>query len=130
MSPGKGIRILSICDDDSIRFSRELVLRQESYEVESVTSNTPLDVCRVRSFQLAILCHSLPRNRAAQLADMLRRYNHAIHVVRVQAVRSQGDPCYKADCEVLPGPAAMLEGIRTLAMRLRVPEGCSERKQA
>jgi hypothetical protein len=130
MSPRKGVRILSICDDERIRFSRELVLMHEGYEVESVTSNTPLDVGRVRSFHIAILCHSLAAYRASQIAHMLRRYNPSIGVIRVHSLRVQMDSFYDVDCEVLPGPDAMLEGIRALAMRMGVPESRSERKQA
>lgn len=62
---GRGIRILSIADDDGIRFSRELVLRQEGYEVESVTSNARFDSPWVRTFPIAVLCHSVDSNRAA-----------------------------------------------------------------
>jgi DNA-binding response OmpR family regulator len=130
MNPGKRIRILSICDDDSIRFSRELVLKQEGYDVESVTSNAPLDTAKVSAFQIAILCHSLTAFRASQMADTLRRYNPSIQVVRIHAVRSQQDNFYDADCEVLPGPGAMLDGIRTLVTRLQTPAPSERRKQA
>ena len=130
MSPRKGVRILSICDDERIRFSRELVLMHEGYEVESVSSKTPLDVCRVRSFHIAVLCHSLAPYRASQIGHMLRRYNPAIGVVRVHSLRAQMDGFYDVDCEVLPGPDAMLEGIRALAIRLGVPKSQGERKQA
>lgn len=130
MSPGKGIRILSICDDDGIRFSRELVLRQEGYEVESVTSNLALDIPRVRSFHIAILCHSLTAYRAAQISDMLRRYNPSIQLARIHAIRSRTDHCYDADCEVLPGPGAMLEAIRDLVARVTPPNTEPQRKRA
>lgn len=119
MSRGKVIRILSVCDDDGIRFSRELVLRFESYEVESVRSNEKLEPARIRSFHIAVLCHSIPADRAADIAIHFRRLNPEIGIVRVHAVRSAVDHVYDVDCEVLPGPGQLLGGIRTLATRIQ-----------
>lgn len=119
MSPGKRIRLLSVCDDDGIRFSRELVLKQEGYEVESMTSREALDPARVRSFHIAILCHSLSPSRAAEFAIALRRLNPAIGVLRVHAIRSSMDHIYDVDCEVLPGPGQLLDGIKALAARFQ-----------
>lgn len=115
---GKGIRILSIADDDGIRFSRELVLRQEGYEVESVASNARFDGPWVRSFQITILCHSVESDRAAQIAETLRQRNPSIAVVRMHAIRSSMDFYYDVDCEVLPGPDQLLDALQTLVERI------------
>lgn len=130
MSNGKGIRLLSICDDDGIRFSRDLVLRHEGYEVESVPSNEKLDAARIRSFQIAVLCHSLSPHRAAEIAFMLRRCNPGIGILRVHAIRSVVDHVYDVDCEVLPGPGQLLDAIGILATRFERPRQEAERKSA
>lgn len=132
MSPRKGVRILSICDDEGIRFSRELVLKQEGYQVESMTSHDPIDPARTRSFHIAVLCHSLSADRAAQIAEALRQANPNICVVRVHAIRSGVDHRYDADCEVLPGPGQLLDGIKTLCARFERPGAgdAGQRKRA
>lgn len=130
MSGRKGIRVLSICDDDSIRFSRELVLLQEGYEVESVTSNACLEVSKARSFHVAILCHSISPERAAQIAEKLRRYNPAIRVARVHAIRPRSDHFYDADCEVFPGPDALLSAIGELCAHVQPVPEADKRKLA
>jgi hypothetical protein len=130
MSPGKGVRVLSICDDDGIRFSRDLVLKHEGYDVESVASNENLDAAQVRCFHVAILCHSLSPHRAAEIARILRSCNPDIGILRVHAIRSPLDHFYDVDCEVLPGPGQLLSAIHTLAARDRVPHGIEERQSA
>lgn len=131
MSARKAIRILSVCDDDGIRFSRELVLRQEGYEVESMAGSEPIDAARARSFHIAILCHSLSPRHATQITDHLRQANPGIRVLRVHALRSATDHYYDADCEVLPGPGQLLSGIRMLSAQFQrpVPRG-GESKRA
>lgn len=127
---GKGIRLLSICDDEGIRFSRDLVLRHEGYEVDSVPSSEKLDSARIRSFHIAVLCHSLSPNRAAEIAFTLRRCNPDIGILRVHAIRSATDHFYDVDCEVLPGPGQLLDAVRTLALRFEVVQHEEERKRA
>jgi hypothetical protein len=130
VSRGKGIRLLSICDDDGIRFSRDLVLRHEGYEVESVASNEKLDSARIQSFHIAVLCHSLSANRAAEIAFALRRSNPEIGVLRVHAIRGAVDHSYDVDCEVLPGPGQLLDAVKTLAMRYEISHRLQERRRA
>lgn len=130
MSPGKGIRILSICDDDGIRFSREMVLKQEGYDVESVASGDPLDRTRIGSFHLAILCHSITPEHAAHITASLRAANPAIAVLRVHAIRSAADHTYDVDCEVLPGPGQLLSAINTLSTRFQPRNAAEQRKRA
>jgi hypothetical protein len=130
MSSAKSIRVLSICDDDGIRFSRGLVLKHEGYEVDSVPSNEKLDPAWIRSFHVAVLCHSLSPSRAAEIAINLRRYNPDIGILRVHAIRAATDHFYDVDCEVLPGPGQLLSAIQTLAARSATPARIEERKRA
>lgn len=127
---GRGIRILSIADDDGIRFSRELVLRQEGYEVESVTSNARFDGPWVRTFPIAVLCHSVDSNRAAEIAEALRQRNPSIAVVRIHAIRSIRDFYYDVDCEALPGPDQLLHALENLVTRINSGRETQARKRA
>jgi CheY-like chemotaxis protein len=115
MNPGRKVRILSVCDHDSIRYSRELVLRQEGYEVESVTSDNELSAEWVRSFQIAILCHSIRTERAWRIAECLRSKNSDIRVLGIHAMCSGQDPSSDIECEVLSGPNALLQALEKLA---------------
>jgi CheY-like chemotaxis protein len=130
MSPPKGVRILSVCDDDGIRFSRELVLKQEGYEVESVPSREHLEDSRICSFHIAVLCHSLDAEDAARIANQLRDANPSIAVLRVHAIRTMSNDFYDVDCEVFPGPGQLLNGIETLRARLKSPMDKQERTVA
>lgn len=131
MKAPKGVRILSICDDEGIRFSREMVLKEEGYDVESVDSSHPLDAAQSGSCQLAVLCHSLSPDRAARITAFLRQSNPRILVVRIHAIRSAPNPYYDADCEVLPGPGQLLQGIQSLSDRLEQrTEDATQRKRA
>lgn len=111
---GNPICVLSICDDDGIRYSREMVLESEGYAVQSAASNALLDVANVRCFDIAIICHSVADDQAERLAEKLRRYHPSIRVLRVQAMRSLKDHYYDVDCEALPGPISLLNALKTL----------------
>lgn len=130
MSPAKAIRVLSVCDDDGIRFSRDLVLKHEGYEVESVPSNVKLDPSWACSFHIAVLCHSLSPARASQIATALRLSNPSIRILRVHAIRSVTDHFYDVDCEVLPGPGQLLSAMHTLVAQPKPLTGPDQRKRA
>lgn len=131
MTPGKRIRVLSICDDDGIRVSRELVLKQEGYDAESAVGNELPGPDRIRSFHIAVLCHTISHKRAAEITEALRKHNPSIAVLRVHAIRSTANSCYDADCEVFPGPGQLLQGMEALCSRLRSSAaGAAQRRRA
>jgi DNA-binding response OmpR family regulator len=111
------IRILSISDDAMVRSTRELVLRRDGYEIVSIGSNELLSVPVIRSFDVAVLCHSVPPERAMGVIDRLRRYKPEIRVLRVNARAPRVEPCYDVDSEVLAGPAALLHAVKELLDR-------------
>jgi len=113
-------RILSICDDDGLRLSRELLLLKDGYQTESVQSNTALTVTRVRSFDLALICRSVDPKRALALVEMLRRYHPAIQILCIAPLESSA-PMYLADLEVPSGPQALLDAIRSLLQQRTGP---------
>jgi hypothetical protein len=116
-------RILSICDDNGLRLSRELLLLKDGYKTESILSNTPLTVARVRSFDLALICRSVDPKRALALVEMLRRYHPPIQILCITPLESSA-PMYLADLEVPSGPQALLDAIRIF---LRKRQGFAER---
>jgi hypothetical protein len=116
------IRVLSVSDDDGLRFSRELLLASDGYETESITSNTPLSVTRVRSFDIAVICRSVEPERAMALTDTLRRYNPDIRILTIRQLEHQPEHC-DADLEIASGPEPVLEACRKLCMEISA-RGC------
>ena len=106
-------RILSICDDEGLRASRELLLLKDGYPTVSVSSNTPLTVNQVRSFRLALICRSVEPQRAIAVIERLRRYHAGILIACVAPLESLSEP-YSADLELPPSPQSVLDGIRSL----------------
>ena len=118
-------RVLSISDDDGLRCSRELLLSNEGYQTESITSITPLSVSRVRSFDIALICRSVEPERAMVLTDMLRRYNPEIQIVCISPLENRLAPC-AADIEIPSGPEVVLETIRELCNQRSARKVCYE----
>lgn len=117
------IRILSISDDPMVRSTRELVLRTDGYEIVSISSNDLLSVSEIRSFDVAVICHSVPTERAMGLIDRLRRYKPEIRVLRVNSRVRRVEPFYEVDSEVLSGPGALLRAVKQLLGRNAAPGG-------
>lgn len=114
MNDGQPVRVLSICDDESLRYSRQLVLESEGYAVESITSRELLESADLKAFEIAILCHSVDAQHAARLADQLRHTYAGIRVLRVHAIQGWHDHRYDVDCEVLPDPVPLLHALKSL----------------
>lgn len=110
---GNPVRILSISDDDGLRFSRHLLLDNYGYEAESISSNTPLSASLARHFDIALICRSVERQRMMALADMLRRYNPKIQIICIDPLEHRETPC-DADFAIPSGPESVLEAIREL----------------
>lgn len=113
-SMSNSVRILSISDDDGLRYSRELLLLNDGYEIESIASTAPLSVSRARSFDMAVICRSVERERAMALADMLRRYNPEMQILCISPLENQLDGC-AADLEIPSGPEVILEAVRLMS---------------
>jgi len=108
-------RILSICDDDGLRLSREPLLLNDGYVVESIASSVPLSVARVRTFDIALICRSVDAHRAMALKEMLERYNSQIQVVCISPLDFES--FIDASSLVPPTPEGLLHAIRLLADR-------------
>lgn len=108
------IRVLSICDDDMVRSTRELLLRKDGYEIVSIASDDLLSIPDIRAMDVAVICHSVPAERAMEIADRLRRYKPEIRLLKVNPRVRRIDTLYDVDLEVLAGPGALLEAVKEL----------------
>jgi hypothetical protein len=115
------IRVLSICDDDMVRSTRELVLRKDGYEIVSIPSNALLSVPEIRRFDVAVICHSVPPARAMGLVERLRRCKPEIRLLKINPRLPRVDSYYEVDSEVLAGPGVLLNGVRELLNRSAIP---------
>lgn len=115
------MRILSIGDYDSLRISREWLLRQAGFHAESLTSCAPLDAFKVRSFSIALLCHTVPFERAVRIADILHRYHPRILVMRLNQSDPVGNAGFDRELDSLLSPAELLRVLREEASRLNGP---------
>jgi CheY-like chemotaxis protein len=106
-----GVRILSICDDDGLRFSRQLLLDNEGYETASVTSDAALSKTAEGTFDIALICRSVDPEREVALIALLRDYHPEIQILRLTPVKNGGDSS-GADPEPLTGPEPLLEALR------------------
>ena len=119
------VRILSVGDDDGLRFSRQLLLSNDGYETESVTSGMPLSASIVRTFDIAIICRSVERERALALAELLRQWNPEIRILMMsQQEELQHESV--TGMEIAPGPEALLEACRKLSEEIAARHGCCE----
>jgi DNA-binding NtrC family response regulator len=119
------VRILSVSDDDGLRNSRELLLENDGYETESITSNTALSVARVRSFDIGLICRSVEPERAMALTEMLRRYNPNILILSIRPLENRPEH-FDADLEIPSGPEPVLDACRRLCEQMSARAGCYE----
>jgi DNA-binding NtrC family response regulator len=112
--------ILSVCDDEGLRLSRELLLQKDGYQTESMESNTAFTVRRARSFDLALICRSVDRARAITVIEILRRYHPAIQILCIAPLDYLAD-MYHADFEGASAPQALLNAIRSLMQQRTGP---------
>jgi len=107
-------RILSISDDDGIRYSRELLLVNAGYETESVSSDAVLSITRVRSFDVALICRTVDAKRGMALTEMLRRYNPDIQIMCIAPLDSLEQ--LDIDLHIVPEPRLFLEAVRRMRL--------------
>ena len=119
------VRILSVSDDDGLRFSRELLLASDGYQTESITSNTALPAARIRSFDIALICRSVEPERAIALTDMLRRFNPDIRILSISPLEDREER-FDADLEIPSGPEPVLEACRKLCSQMPARNGYFE----
>lgn len=107
-------RILLIGDDDDLRLSRELILRNDGYEVESISSNQALKATPDGRFHLAVLSQSVAEMRAIRIAQSLRQRDAALRIVRVHEIASIFESSYDLNLEALTNPRDFLDALEAL----------------
>jgi len=105
-------RILLISDYEGLRYSRERVLRQQGYAVESMTSGEFLAKPGAIRCDLVILCQSLESDRALHIGAILRRTQPAPALLRVYPVRMGFEPEFDLGVDGFDGPAVLLDLLR------------------
>lgn len=115
----EGIRILSICDDESLGLSRQLILENAGYLTATMESAVPLSVLYVRRFDAAIICQSVNSEHAVQLAEKLHRDHPGIRVLRASLFGAEAGICYDGVCDSLAGPARLFQAIEALMREAR-----------
>jgi hypothetical protein len=119
MNNKENLRILFICDDDAIRFARELMLQELGCQVNWLPSNAPLTAANIRSLSVAIICQSVNWKRAAHLSTLLRRLNPSMNILRINTLRSEMESQFNVDCEVVTGPGALIQTLDSLTEKHR-----------
>ncbi|HZP04372.1 MAG TPA: hypothetical protein VFB43_05680 [Terracidiphilus sp.] len=112
-------KLISICDDDGLRVSRELILRHEGFEVVSIASNAALNDWAQMSFDIAVICWSVPAERTLQILAILRGNNPHISVLRVHASLNRPRPAFAHEFDIPGNPRALLEAVTNLRGEMR-----------
>jgi hypothetical protein len=119
MRNSQNFRILSICDDDAIRYTRDRLLAEAGFRAEWLPSNAFLSDVQVRKCSVAVICESVDWKRTAQLSATLRRMNPTMHVVRVFSVGPGAESHADAECEIVNGSAGLLGHLGELSGRTK-----------
>ncbi|HEX3941896.1 MAG TPA: hypothetical protein VHX11_10485 [Acidobacteriaceae bacterium] len=119
MNSGPGRWLISICDDDGLRYSRELILRHADYKVVSVSSNATLEQLTSRPFDIAILCQSVEAERAERIVEILKRENAAIRVLGINSYPTRLRYAVGVEYESPGRPTALLQAVAALRGEVR-----------
>lgn len=121
-STNTGFRILSISDDDGLRYSRELLLINAGHETDSVSSDAALSVSQARSYDVALICRSVDTKRAMALTEMLQRYNPEIQIMCIAPLESMEQ--FDLHTQIVPDPEFFLEAVRQLCVNAAARKWC------
>ena len=130
MQSTNAARILSICDDLRLAWSRELVLKKDGFEIESFDSESVLTNCDGKSFDVALLCHGIGEDgRKRTLIDDLRRRFPNIQIVGLIRFAGKADPAWDSGCRIEDGPAGLIEAVRSASHRGHGSKGINNSDQ-
>lgn len=106
-------RILLISDYEGLRYSRELLLGKQGYDVHSVTSGEFLAAPDSFRCDVVILCQSLESDRALLVSLVLRRAQPTPALMRVYPFRIGCEPVFDLGVDGFDGPAVLLDVLQT-----------------
>ena len=119
MTPVRPSRLISISDDDSLRYSREMILRNDGYEIVSISSHALLEDLLQTPFDVAIICQSVESGRGDRMIETLRQRNPGIRVLRITRDRNGALYPFEVEFEVPAGPTALLQALAALRGEVR-----------
>jgi DNA-binding NarL/FixJ family response regulator len=112
-------RLISICDEENLRYSRELILRYAGYDTVSVSSNATLEELTSTSFDIAIVCQSISSDHTIRILETLRRSNPRLRVLRINTYPNRPWASFGMDYEVPGRPIALLRAVASLRGEVR-----------
>ena len=107
-------RILSVSDYESLRASRELLLKSAGYSVISMSSDRVLTEEIAGKVEIAIVDQTTNDSTATQIAGRLRDSHANIRILRLTELRSPNSG-FDAICAVELGPEVFLNRVAKLA---------------
>ncbi|HEV2576769.1 MAG TPA: response regulator [Acidobacteriaceae bacterium] len=119
-------KILCIGDDPLLLFSRRLVLERNGYLVVTLRSDELPDEEQLRSFDLIVLCHSIPDKVAGHILEVLWRVTPETPVLLVSRFDLYA-PAGPHHIGVPPHPEALLG---TVAEQLAAHNKSGTRQQS
>lgn len=114
----ESIRILSICDDEHLAWARALIFEIAGFEVETSDSENALIECQANSFQIAVLCHSIPNTQKRKLTRELKRLFPQMQIVGITSYGEVSDRSWDLACDVGEGPASLIDSLHALSSAL------------
>ena len=103
-------KILLAGQDSRLLRTRADVLKKTGAEVVSCNASEALKVVESKTFDLVVLCHSVPAGEAEMIADSSRKHSDKTRVLLVISgarPESLGDAA-KFDAVTLPDPAQLI----------------------
>ena len=105
------VSILSVGSDETLLYTRNEVLHQNGFQVTPARNrHEAVLACRSDSFDLALLCHTLPREEAESLARDLEVLAPSVEVVNLGAWDNVG-------LEEIRKPEFLLQILQSLLTR-------------
>ncbi len=106
--------ILSVGSDCALLNTREMVLQKAGYTVCSLSDRSIAAEMQALPFDLVLLCHSVPLDRAEEISRFARSCNPAAVAVRLNPMYSERASTFDLTCDVSSGPVRLLNELDKL----------------
>lgn len=110
-------KILSICGDESLRTSREMILRKSGAEVFSADLAAGMQLLDSQRFDLLVTGHTLAMADVLRLADAFRLHSPGGKILYLGAPapeQSRANIPFDSSIDWVEGPDAFLRAVRRL----------------
>jgi hypothetical protein len=116
----QNIRVLSVGNDNTLLWARELVLKRTGYAVCSAFASDIL--ARDIEFDILVLCRSIAIERAEALARTVKAKHPSVRIVRLSALPLVHDDYFDAVCDPTQGPLKLLAELARLRKSLQTTQ--------